>query len=122
MRMKTLYAALAGAFLLGTAALAPAQTTAPAGSDLRHPIKNAEVAMSLEYRADKERIDADYKTAKANCKSLSANAKDICMAEAKSNEKVAKAELAMKQKDTAGPRLSGAVVPVSRKYVSGPPR
>jgi hypothetical protein len=27
MRMKTLYAALAGAFLLGTAALAPAQTT-----------------------------------------------------------------------------------------------
>ena len=31
---------------------------------------------------------------------MSGNAKDICMAEAKGNEKVAKAELGMKQKDT----------------------
>jgi hypothetical protein len=42
----------------------------------------------------------DYKTAKANCKTLSANAKDICIAEAKGNENVAKAELEAKRKGT----------------------
>src|SRR5438034_7589996 len=42
MRMTTLYAALAGAFLLGTAALAPAatDTSQPAGSSITNPIKN----------------------------------------------------------------------------------
>ena len=43
MKMNTLYAALCGAFLLGAATLAPAETSnAPAGSSLTHPIANAE--------------------------------------------------------------------------------
>ena len=101
MRMTTLYAALAGAFLLGSAALAPAQTSnAPAGSNLSHPIKNAEVAVSKEYRADKEAIEADYKVAKAKCKTLTGNAKDVCIKEAKGNENIAKAELEAKRKGT----------------------
>jgi len=101
MRMTTLYAALSGAFLLGTAALCPAATDSqPAGSTLTNPIKNANVAMSAEYRADKERIEADFKAAKEKCKPLTGNAKDICKAEAKGQEKVAKAELEAKRKGT----------------------
>lgn len=46
-----------------------------------------------EYTADKGKIAAEYKTAKASCDSQKANAKDICIAEAKGKEKVAKAEL-----------------------------
>jgi len=47
MRMTTLYAALCGAFLLGSAAISQAQTNnAPAGSSVTNPVKNANVAMS----------------------------------------------------------------------------
>ncbi len=101
MRMTTLYAALAGAFLLGTAALSPAQTSnAPAGSDIKHPIANASVALSKEYRSEHEAIETTYKADKAQCKSLTANAKDVCIKEAKGKEKVAMAELEAKRKGT----------------------
>ncbi len=46
-----------------------------------------------EHKAAKDRIEADYKAAKAQCATLSGNAKDVCEKEAKGNEKVAKAEL-----------------------------
>ena len=46
-----------------------------------------------DYTAAKARIAADYKTASTNCGSFAANAKDICIAEAKGKDKVAKAEL-----------------------------
>jgi hypothetical protein len=114
MRMTTLYAALSGAFLLGTAALAPAQTStatpstppsatspaAPAGSSITNPIKNAKIAASGDYRADKDRIKADFKAAKDKCKSMTGNAKAVCDKEAKGNEKVALAELEAKRKGT----------------------
>jgi hypothetical protein len=51
-------------------------------------------------KAEKERISAEAKAAKEKCKDMKGNAKDICMAEAKGQEKVAKAELAAKNKDT----------------------
>jgi hypothetical protein len=101
--MTTLYAALSGAFLLGTAALAPAQTATgnpPAGSNITHPIKNAEVALSSDYRAAHEAIETTYKADKAQCKSLSGNAKDVCGKEAKAKEKIAFAELDAKRKGT----------------------
>jgi hypothetical protein len=53
-------------------------------------------AMALtkeEYKAQDDRISADYKVAREKCNALKANAKDICVAEAKGTEKVAKAEL-----------------------------
>ncbi|HSV52827.1 MAG TPA: hypothetical protein VLJ57_11955 [Burkholderiaceae bacterium] len=53
-------------------------------------------AMALtkdEFNTQKDRIEADYKAAKEKCKDLKANAKDICMSEAKGVEKVAKVEL-----------------------------
>ena len=46
-----------------------------------------------EYKASEDRIEADYKAAKAQCDALKDNAKDVCEKEAKGKEKVAKAEL-----------------------------
>jgi hypothetical protein len=45
-----------------------------------------------EYKAQGDRISADYKAGKDKCGTLKDNAKDICVAEAKGAEKVAKAE------------------------------
>ena len=56
---------------------------------------------SNEYSAAKDRIEADYKAAKAACDRLSGNAKDICEADAKGKEKVAKAELDHRRSGTA---------------------
>ena len=46
-----------------------------------------------EFKAEKSRIEAEYKAAKQQCKSLSGNSQDVCEEEAKGREKVAKAEL-----------------------------
>jgi hypothetical protein len=73
---------------------------APAGSSITNPIKNAKVAASGDYRADKDRIKADYKAANEKCKSLSGNAKSVCHKDAKGQEKVALAELEAKRKGT----------------------
>jgi hypothetical protein len=44
-------------------------------------------------KAEKDRIEADAKSAKAKCDPLKGNEKDVCQAEAKAKEKTAKAEL-----------------------------
>lgn len=46
-----------------------------------------------DYQASKTRISADYKADKAACVMLAANAKDVCMEEAKAKEKVSLAVL-----------------------------
>ena len=46
-----------------------------------------------EYKAGEDRITIEYKSAKAGCDSLSGNANDICMAEAKGNKQIAQADL-----------------------------
>jgi hypothetical protein len=46
-----------------------------------------------EYKAGKDRIDVDHKAAKETCKSLAANAKDVCMLQAEGKAKVGKADL-----------------------------
>jgi hypothetical protein len=53
-----------------------------------------------EMKTEKDRIAAEYKSAKAKCDGLKGNAKDVCMAEAKGMNKVAKAELEARDKDT----------------------
>ena len=54
----------------------------------------ATIAMTkVEYTAQKDTISGNYKVDRDKCRSLKANAKDICMSEAKGVEKVAKAEL-----------------------------
>ena len=54
-----------------------------------------------DYKSSKDKIAAQYKMAKADCASLSGNTKDICVAEAKGKEHVAKAELDDSYKPTA---------------------
>ena len=100
MKMNTLYAALSGAFLLGAATLVPAQTTpsAPAKAVQPSSMENKATGISRdEYKTEKDRIEADAKSAKAACKSMKDNAKDICEAEAKGKEKLAKKELDFKK-------------------------
>ena len=57
------------------------------------PAAHAQTMTKVDYKATKARIIADYKTDKGACASLSGNAKDICVEEAKGKEKVARAEL-----------------------------
>jgi hypothetical protein len=54
-----------------------------------------------EHKVAKERIEANYKMAKAKCDELKDNAKDVCMKEAKGTEDVAKAELEQQYKPSA---------------------
>ena len=46
-----------------------------------------------EYKATKDRIEAEYKDQKASCDKLKDNAKDVCHEQAKGKQKVALAEL-----------------------------
>lgn len=46
-----------------------------------------------DFKIGKEGISTDFKTAKSACESLSGNAKDICIVEAKGKKSVAQAEL-----------------------------
>jgi hypothetical protein len=55
----------------------------------------------VEYTTQKDAILGDYKVARDKCASLKANAKDICMSEAKGAEKIAKAELESKYEPNA---------------------
>lgn len=63
-----------------------------------------------DYSAGKDRITADYKVDKALCDKSTANAKDICMQQAKGKEKVARAELEF---NYTGKAKDGAKVPVA---------
>ena len=56
------------------------------------PMAQAASMDKAQYKTAKDRISAEYKTDKAACGSMSGNAKDICIEEAKAKEKVARAE------------------------------
>jgi hypothetical protein len=63
---------------------------------------NAALAMTqVEYKTQKDKISGDYKVSRDKCDSLKANAKDICVSEAKGAEKIAKAELEANYEPTA---------------------
>ena len=53
----------------------------------------AQHVTQAEYKAGKDLISTEYKTAKATCDSLAGNAKDICVTEAKGQDRVALADL-----------------------------
>lgn len=57
-------------------------------------------------RADEARIEADFKASKARCDDLNGNAKDVCVLQAKGAEKVAKAELAVRDEDSPKTRYN----------------
>ena len=76
----------------------------------------AEGLSSDGYKAGKDKIAADYKSASAPCKTMSGNAKDICMAEAKGKEKVAKAELEATYKPTAKHQYEVSIAKAEADY------
>jgi len=57
------------------------------------PLAQATTMSKSDYKLGKTRISADYKAQKASCATLSDNAKDICVEQAKATEKVARAKL-----------------------------
>jgi hypothetical protein len=90
------------AFAFATAAQAQMKQE-PANRDAAKPSTTQAAPSERKMnKAEDEQIEATYKADKAKCDGLKANAKDICMAEAKGKEKVAKAELhAKNDKDQA---------------------
>jgi hypothetical protein len=81
MQIKLLTIAAAVAFAL--AGTAQAQTTMGAKPSVDRAQK----------KADHDKVEADYKAAKAQCSHMQGNEKDVCEADAKGKENVAKAEL-----------------------------
>ena len=69
-----------------------------------------------EHKAERQRISSEAKAAREKCKDMKGNEKDICMAEAKGQEKVAKAELALKQKDTPKNRYDVAAAKADMEH------
>ena len=51
----------------------------------------AAVSSKEEFKAANDRADAHYKAAREKCNAMSGNAKDVCVAEAKGEQKKAKA-------------------------------
>ena len=60
----------------------------------------AQMMSSTDFSNSKSRIEADYKSGKRSCSSLSGNTRDICIAEIKGKKAVAMAELDHSYKPT----------------------
>jgi len=71
---------------------------------------------SSEYSAAKDRAAAEYKAAKTQCDGLKANAKDVCVAEAKAAEKKAKANAEAQYKNTEKARQDAAITAAKADY------
>ena len=69
-----------------------------------------------DYTAGKDTIASEFKSNKARCASLSGNANDICMTEAKGREQVAAAELDASYKPTAKSRHQVELVRAGAAY------
>jgi len=67
-------------------------------------------------KAEKERIEAEYKADKARCDDLAGNANDVCKAEAKAKERIAKAQLEANAKGTPKARYEAEVVRAEAEY------
>lgn len=69
-----------------------------------------------QYKADKEKISIDYKSAREACNALSDNAKDICVAQAKGQEKIAHADLEAAYKPSQSKQYKARVAKAEAAY------
>jgi hypothetical protein len=69
-----------------------------------------------DYKARKESAEATYKSDKAKCDTMSGNAKDVCVKEAKGKEKVAKADAESEYKNTDKARYDARVARADAAY------
>jgi len=93
---------------LGFAGAGLAQTNSPTHSPT--PISKANYDQAVKD------ADAQYKVAKQTCSSLSGNAKDICLAEAKGKNSVAKADAEAAYKNTTKARENARVAHAQATY------
>lgn len=77
----------------------------------------ADKLSKADYQAAQARIAAEYKFTRAKCDALAANAKDVCILEAKGGEKVAKAELEARNNPNEKTRYDLALAKVDADYV-----
>lgn len=84
---------IAAALALAIGTTAQAQQTRDTAPKADRPAAEKKTSERKVKDQEEERIEADAKAAKAKCDALKDNAKDVCMAEAKAKEKIAKAEL-----------------------------
>jgi hypothetical protein len=88
LKLCSIAAAVALAFAVG----AQAQTTTAPRSTVDKAMDRPATGDRKASKAEEERIEADYKTAKKQCDSMKGNEKEVCEADAKGKMKVAKAE------------------------------
>jgi hypothetical protein len=106
--MSKLMIALFVAAGLGFAGTAAAQT---------YPLKTTSTPITKDsYEMAKTSADAQYKADKDGCASLSGNTKDICMAEAKGKDRVAKADAAAAYENTPKARETARVAHAQAIY------
>jgi len=85
-------------------------------AQVKSPTTNPTPASKTTYDQAVKDADAQYKVAKQTCSSLSGNAKDICLAEAKGKNSVAKADAEAAYKNTAKARENARVVHAQAIY------
>jgi hypothetical protein len=76
----------------------------------------AQAVTKEDYKAREQKIAAEYTTAKKTCDSLKDNKRDICLAEAKGNDSVARAELEALNKPSAKARHNVLVTKADAEY------
>lgn len=74
------------------------------------------MADTASTQASEDQIKAQYKADKETCKSMSGNAKDICIAQAKGREEIAEAELDASRKNTEKARHNVLVTKAEAEY------
>jgi hypothetical protein len=86
---------IAAGLALGFAGAAQAQSTTTPGANAARGGDQPRAERS-QKNADMDRVKADYKSDMAKCKTMQGNQKDVCQADAKGKEKVARAEIEQK--------------------------
>jgi hypothetical protein len=85
-------------------------------AQVKAPMTNPTPTSKTTYDQTVKDADAQYKVAKQTCSSLSGNAKDICLAEAKGKNSVAKADAEAAYKNTAKARENARVAHAQAIY------
>jgi len=80
------------------------------------PSALAEGMTKAQHKAAEQGLEADYKAGKAVCDTRAGNVKDVCVAEAKGREKVAKAELLVQYEPTPEHRNAVLVAKADSAY------
>ena len=88
----------------------------PAAAQVTTPNPGSSTTSKDAYTQAKTKADAQYQIDKDACSSLSGNAKDICVVEAKGKERVAKAEAQAARENTPKSRENARIAHAQANY------